>query len=114
MRLLLRWILNACALLGIAYILPDITLTGFYAALITALLLGLVNAVIRPILLVLTLPLNLVTLGLFTFVINALLFWFIGTVVQGFTVNGFVAAFLGALCMTIVSWIISIALKKKT
>ncbi|MBU2542451.1 phage holin family protein, partial [Patescibacteria group bacterium] len=71
MNLLLRWVINAGTLLLLAYYLPGIVVTGWYAALITALVLGLVNAVLKPILLVLTLPVNILTLGLFTFVINA-------------------------------------------
>lgn len=112
MRLLLRWLLNAGVLLLIAQFFAGVEISGFYAALITALILGLVNAVIRPLLIILTLPVNILTLGLFTFVINALLFWFVSTVVQGFMVDGFVSAFVGALIMTIASWIFSIFLKK--
>jgi len=112
MRLLVRWILNALALLGIAYYLPGIEVSGFYSALIIALVLGLVNALVRPILVVLTLPITIVTLGLFILVINALLFWFTSTVVKGFEVDGFVSAFIGALIMTVVSWIASSLIKK--
>lgn len=112
MYLLARWLLNALALLGVAYYLPGVGVNGFYAALITALVLGLVNAVIRPIILLLTLPITIVTLGLFTFVINGLLFWFVSTVVQGFEVDSFKSAFLGALIMTLASWVISWFLKK--
>jgi len=113
MRLLFRWILNAGTLLLIAYYLPGVGVSGWYAALITALVLGLINAIIRPILILLTLPINLITLGLFTFVINAALFWFVSTVVEGFEVDGFKAAFLGAFIMTVASWIIGNILKKK-
>ena len=112
MRLLLRWVINAATLLGIAYYLPGIEVGGFYAALITALVLGLVNAIIRPLLLILTLPINILTLGLFTFVVNALMFWFVSTVVQGFEVAGFMAAFWGALILTLVSWVTGWFLKK--
>lgn len=111
MSLLLRWLLNALTLLAIAYYLPGVAVSGFYAALITALVLGLVNAVIRPILVLLTLPINILTLGLFTLVINGLLFWFVSTIVKGFTVAGFWPAFFGALILSIVSWIISGLLK---
>lgn len=113
MRLLLRWILNALALLGLAYIVPGIAISGWYAALITVLILGLVNALIRPLCILLTLPLTIVTLGLSTLVINGLLFWFVSTVVKGFDVAGFVPAFVGALVMTIVSWVLSVVLKRE-
>ena len=89
MRLILLWILNAVALLAVAYLMPSIKIGSFSAAMLAALLLGLVNAVIRPLLVVLTLPVTLLTLGLFIFVINGLMFWLAGSIFQGFTVNGF-------------------------
>lgn len=107
MYLLLRWLLNAIVLLGIAYYLPGISVSGFYSALVAALLLGLVNAVIRPILIILTLPITIVTLGLFTLVINAFLFLFVASIVKGFDVVGFWPAFWGALIMSLISWITS-------
>ena len=112
MRLLLRWFLNAAVLMLLAYYLPGITVSGWYAAIIAALVLGLVNALIRPILILLTLPVNILTLGLFTLVINALMFWFVGTVVKGFAVAGFWPAFWGALIISAVSWILSGLMKK--
>jgi len=112
MNLLLRWVINAGTLLLLAYYLPGIVVTGWYTALITALVLGLVNAVLKPILLILTLPVNILTLGLFTFVINALLFWFVASFIKGFEVAGFVPAFWGALILTVVSWLVSGLLKK--
>lgn len=112
MKLILRWVINAGALLLLASYLPGITVSGWYAALITALVLGLVNALIKPVLVILTLPVNILTLGLFTFVINALLFWFVATVVKGFAVAGFWPAFWGAIVLSCVSWIVSGLLKK--
>jgi len=112
MSLLIRWLVNALALLGLAYYLPGIEVSGFYTAMITALVLGLANAIIKPIIVILTLPINILTLGLFTFVINAFLFWFVGTVVKGFEVAGFWAAFEGALVMTIISSLLNSLLKK--
>ena len=92
--------------MGIAYyIVPGITIRDFYSALVAALVLGLINALIKPILLLLTLPINIITLGLFTFVLNALLFWFASTIVKGFGVADFAAAFWGALCLSVVSWL---------
>lgn len=105
MQLLLRWILNALALLLVTRVVPGVTVDGFYSALIVALVLGVVNALIRPILVFLTLPINLLSLGLFTFVINALLFWFVSTLVKGFHVAGFAAAFWGAFVLWAASWI---------
>ena len=107
MNLLLRWAINALALLVLPYLFDSIRVESFYAALITALALGLVNALIRPVLIVLTLPLNILTLGLFTFVINGLLFWFVASFVKGFYVAGFWPAFWGALVYSIVSWALS-------
>lgn len=106
MKLLLRWIFNAGAMLLIARFIDGIELSGFYAALITVLILGLVNALIKPILLLLTLPVNILTLGLLTFVINAGLFWLTGTIVEGFSVAWFWPVVIGAILMSISSWII--------
>ncbi|MBD3311296.1 MAG: phage holin family protein [Candidatus Magasanikbacteria bacterium] len=111
MKILLRWLVNTLALLGLAYYLPGIEVGGFYAALITALVLGLINALVRPLIILLTLPINVLTLGLFTLVINALLFWFVSTVVKGFEVAGFWPAFWGALIMSVVSWVLGMILK---
>lgn len=106
MRFILRWIVNALALMGIAYYLvPGIKVESFFAALVAALVLGLINALIKPILVILTLPVNILTLGLFTLVINALLFWLAAQVVKGFSVADFAAAFWGALCLSIASWL---------
>lgn len=108
MRLIIRWLVSAAALMVIAYyIVPGITVTNFYAALVAALVLGLVNALIKPIILFFTLPFNILTLGLFTLVINALLFWFTSTIVKGFDVAGFWPAFWGALAMWVVNWFVN-------
>ncbi len=105
MQLLLRWLLNALALMFVAYVVPGIHVAGVYAALIAALVLGIVNALVRPLLILLTLPITLVTLGLFTFVINALLLLFVSSVVKGFSIDGFVPALLGALVLWAMSWL---------
>jgi putative membrane protein len=105
--LLLRWFLSALALLAVAYLYPGVRVDGFFAAAIAALVLGLVNAVIRPILVVLTLPVTIVTLGLFLFVINALMFWLVAEVVKGFHVNGFVAALVGSLLYSLITLLVS-------
>ncbi len=113
MNILLRWLLNAGLLLLLTRFLPGITVDGWYAALIAALILGLINAVIRPLIVLLTLPINILSLGLFTFVINALLFWFAASVVDGFAVSGFTSAFLGALIMTIFGFLVNVTMKKE-
>ena len=107
MKLLLLWLINALALMAVAYLLPGIAVASFVTALVAALVLGLVNAVIRPILILLTLPATLLTLGLFIFVINGLLFWFVASFVKGFTVGGFWPALFGAIAYSIVSWALS-------
>lgn len=101
--LLFRWILNALALLLVAYLVPGFKMESLYTALIVALVLGLVNALVRPLLFILTLPVTILTLGLFTFVINALMILLVSTIVKGFTVEGFVPALLAAVFLWIVS-----------
>jgi putative membrane protein len=95
--------------MGIAYyVVPGISIDNYYSALMAALALGFVNALIKPIILILTLPVNFITLGLFTFVINAMLFWFVSSFIKGFAVADFAAAFWGALCLSAASWVIHI------
>ena len=89
MRILLVWLINALSLLAVPYLLPSVSVDSFYAALVTALLLGLINTLIRPLLVLVTLPITIFTLGLFTLVINGLLFWFVASFVEGFRVGGF-------------------------
>lgn len=107
MRLILRWMINALALLALPYVVSGIELKSFYIALIVAVVLGLLNAVVRPVLILLTLPVTLLTLGLFILVINALLFWFVGTFVEGFHVSGFWAAFFGAILYSLITWAVN-------
>ena len=114
MRLLLIWIFNAMALIAVAYLLPGIKVDGFMSALIAALVLGLVNTLVRPLLVLLTLPITVVTLGLFLFVINGFLFWFVGSVLKGFVVEGFWVALLGAVLYSLFSWAMSTLLPGKS
>jgi len=107
MSLLLRIIVNAVALLAVAYLVPGIVVSGFLGALVAAVVLGVVNAVLKPILIILSLPLEIITLGLFTFVINALLFWFVGQLGLGLTVTGFWPALIGSIVLSIVSLVLS-------
>jgi len=105
MGLLIRLVANALAILAAAYIVPGIEVAGGLSLLAAALVLGLVNAVVRPILLFLTFPFTLVTLGLFIFLLNAFCLWLTSWLVKGFEVHGFWAAVLGALIVSVVSWI---------
>ena len=107
MRLLIVWLVNALSLLAVAYLIPSVSVDSFYVAMVTALLLAVINTVIRPVLVLVTLPINILTLGLFTFVINALLFWFVASFVQGFRVAGFWSAFWGALAYSLISTLAS-------
>ncbi|MFY9259220.1 MAG: phage holin family protein [Gallionella sp.] len=109
MKLLLIWVLNALALIAVANFVPGIHLQGFMAALVAAFLLGLVNTLIRPLLLLLTLPVTLLTLGLFIFVINGLLFWLVGSILRDFVVDSFWSGVLGAVLYSIFTWALSAA-----
>lgn len=113
MRLILIWIFNALALLAVAYLLPGIHVEGFISALTAALLLGLINMFLRPLLILLTLPVTVLSLGLFILVINGLLFWFAGSVLKGFEVNGFWAGVMGALLYSAFSFLLSSLLRQK-
>jgi putative membrane protein len=102
--LLLVWLINALALLALPYVVPSVQVDSFATALVAALVLGLVNSLIRPLLVLLTLPVTILTLGLFVFVVNALCFWFVASFVKGFTVGGFWSAFFGAIVYALISW----------
>jgi putative membrane protein len=103
MRLLLNWFLSGLAVWIVAHVVPGIYVSGAFAALIAALVIGFINATIGAVLKILTFPLTLVTLGLFWFVINALMLKFASALVPGFQVHGFVAAFLGAILLSLVN-----------
>lgn len=109
MKLLLIWVFNAMALIAVANFVPGIQVAGFTGALVAAFLLGLVNALIRPLLVLLTLPVTLLTLGLFIFVINGLLFWLVGSVLRGFMVDTFWHGLLGALLYSLFTWALTTA-----
>ena len=113
MRLILIWICNALALLAVAYLLPGVRVEGLESALIAALVLGLINTLLRPLLILLTLPVTVLTLGLFILVINGLLFWLAGSVLRGFEVGGFWTAMMGALLYSIISSVLSLLIPKK-
>lgn len=101
--ILLRWLVSALGFLALPYLIPGISVKGFATALLLALLWGVVNITVKPILVVLTLPFNILTLGIFTFIINGFLLWVLGGVVKGFEVHGFFVAVLGALFLSVVT-----------
>lgn len=106
MRILFKIILTALAVLAASYLLPQfVSVESFYVALIVAVVLAVLNLIVKPVIILLTLPINLVTLGLFTLVINAGLFWLASYFVDGFNVTGFTGAFLGALLVSVVVWV---------
>ncbi len=107
MKLLLVWILNALALLAVAYFVPDIHVADFYSALVAALVIGLVNMLIKPILVILTLPITILTLGLFILVINGFLFYSVGNWLQGFEVKTLYSGMLGAVVYSVLSWLLA-------
>ena len=115
MRMLLHWLANALALMALPYIFTSITIdkNSFATALIVALVLGLINTLIRPLLVLLTLPVTILTLGLFIFVINGLLFWAVGNFVPGFHVAGFWAGVFGAIVYSVISWLLSALIPKR-
>ena len=108
MKFLIRLLINMAAIMIIAYLFPSlIWVDGWVSALGAAFLLGIVNALIRPIFVLLTLPLTLVTLGLFLLVINALMLWLVAGLVGGFHVSGFWGAFFGSILISFISWVFS-------
>lgn len=103
MSIIIRILITALALFVAAYFVPGIVVEGLYAAIIAAIILGVLNLLARPILVILTLPITILTLGLFLFVINAVIFWFVASFVDGFSVDGFLPALLGSLIVSIIS-----------
>ena len=111
MKLVLKWLLSAAALLAVAHLYNGVQVASFTSAMVAALVIGLLNTIVRPILVLLTLPVTLVTLGLFLFVINALMFWAAAGVLEGFKVSGFAGALLGSLIYSVFGLIIESALE---
>lgn len=112
LKLIVRWLLLAAALLLVAYLYPGVQVQSFGTAMIAALVLGLLNTVVRPLLVLLTLPVTLVTVGLFLFVINALMFWAAATLLNGFNVSGFWAALVGSLIYSLCGMVIDVAMER--
>lgn len=113
LNLLAIWIVNALALLALPYVVPTIQIAGFGTALLVAVVLGLINTLLRPLLVLLTLPATLLTLGLFILVINALLFMLAGNLIDGFHVGGFWSALFGSIGYSLISWLLSAILLRK-
>ena len=111
MKLIVRWILLAAALLLVANLYAGVSVASFGVAMIAALVLGLLNTLVRPLLVLLTLPVTLITLGLFLFVINALMFWSAASLLDGFAVTGFAAALIGSLIYSACGMVIDMAVE---
>lgn len=105
LRLIAKLLVVILALLIVSNVVPGIVVDGFYTALVVAVILGSINLIVRPILFVLTLPITILTFGLFAFVLNALLFWFVASFIEGFHVDGFLPALIGAFVVSAFSWI---------
>ena len=110
MRIIIKWLLSAVALLAVAYLYSGVQVNSFGSALIAAAVIGLLNMIVRPVLVILTLPVTIVTLGLFLFIINALLFWAASGLLSGFHVSGFLAALIGSLLYSVLGLLIESAL----
>ena len=111
--LILRWVVSALGFLALPYIIPGISVKGFATALLLALLWGLIGITVKPILVILTLPINLLTFGIFTFVINGFLLWLLGGFVKGFEVETFWAAILGAIVLSALHMLTHLLLIRK-
>ncbi len=114
MSILLKWLLSALAIIIAAYILPGVAVAGLWSALVLALVLGLLNALIKPLLIILTLPVNILTLGLFTFVINALMVLLAASIVKGFVIGGFFNALLFSLVLTLLQELLELIRRRKS
>ena len=107
MRIIFKWLISASAIIISAYLIPGITIASFWTALWLSLFLGVLNVIVKPILVILTLPINILTLGLFTFVINATIILLASSVIKGFFVDGFIAAMLFSIVLSILSYILN-------
>ena len=112
MKFILKWLCSAAALLGVAYLYPGVVVTSFTSALIAAAVLGILNTIVRPVLVLLTLPVTVITVGLFLFVINALMFWLAASLLPGLNVTGFVAALIGSLIYSVLQLAIEFVLER--
>ena len=113
MNMLFTLLINAAALFALPFLMSSVQVTNFGAAIVAAIVLAIVNTLIKPILVLLTLPVTVLTLGLFILVINALLFWAVASFLDGIHVNGFVSAFIASIVYSILSWALSALLLNK-
>ena len=107
MKIIIHWLILTLAVLATPFIVSGIHVNSLLTAVVVAAILGFINTVIKPIVTILTLPINIITLGLFSVILNGLFFWFVAGVVSGFTIDTFTAAILGALVISILNWIMS-------
>ena len=107
MSLIIAWFINALALIVVSYLLPGVHVAGFVSALIAALVLGLVNTIIKPVLVLLTIPVTIITLGLFLLVINGLMFWLVGSILRDFQVDSFGWALIGAIVYSVITYVMT-------
>ena len=112
MKIIIRWLLLAAALLLVAHLYPGVVVDSFGSAMIAAFVIGLLNTLLRPILVLLTLPVTLITLGLFLFVINALMFYFAASMLNGLHVTSFTAALIGSLIYSLCGMVIDVAMER--
>lgn len=107
MNLLIRWIISAASVMIAAYVVPGVLLTSFWTAILVALVLGIINALFKPLLVLLTLPINILSLGLFTLVINAVLVWLAAALIEGFSISGFWVALLFSLVLSVLTFFLN-------
>lgn len=113
MKFIITWLISSISLIIVAYFIPGISFTSFYIVLFTAIVLGIINAIIRPLIIILTIPINVITLGIFTFFINALMFWLAHLIISGFQITNFMAAFWGAIVYWIINLLLNIIFTKE-
>ena len=105
MKIIIQWIILSLAVLAVAYLIPDVTTDSLLVTVIVGAFLTIINRIIKPIIKIVTLPINIITFGLFSFVVNGFLLWFLAQIIPGFTVATFVAAIIGALIVSVLNWI---------
>ncbi len=113
MKIILHWLILTLTVLAVPYVVSGIHVSGILTAIVVAAVLGFLNTVIKPIVTILTLPINIITLGLFSVVINGLFFWFVAVIVSGFTIDSFWAAILGAFVVAVLNWLLGKAFGDK-
>lgn len=107
MRIIISWLILTFAVLAVPYVVSGIHVNGILTAIVVAAVLGFLNTVIKPVVTILTLPINIITLGLFSIILNGLFFWFVAVIVSGFSIDSFWSAIWGALVITILNWVMN-------